>query len=81
MCTLNRASDEIALYTAAAFTTSHGQTDRLRRQCDLQHHRKVVGDAAGMAGAGVGAEGFLAGMDVVAGQKEGDTENAHSGSQ
>ena len=39
----------------------------------------MVGDAAVMAGAGVGAEGFFAGMDCVAGQKEGDTDDAHGG--
>ena len=37
----------------------------------------MVGDAAGVAGAGVGAEGLLAGVDVVAGEEEGDSENAH----
>lgn len=34
--------------------------------CHLQQDGQMVGDAAGMAGAGVGTEGFLAGMDGVA---------------
>ena len=38
----------------------------------------MVGDAAGVAGAGVGAEGFLAGMDGVAREKEGDSEDPHT---
>ena len=38
----------------------------------------MVGDAAGVAGAGVGAEGFLAGMDGVAREQEGDSEDPHS---
>ncbi len=37
----------------------------------------MVGDAAGMAGAGVGAEGFLAGMDGVAREQEGYPEDPH----
>ena len=37
----------------------------------------MVGDAAGVAGAGVGAEGFLAGMDGIAREKEGDSEDPH----
>ena len=37
-----------------------------RRERHLQQDRQMVGDAAGVAGAGVGAEGFLAGMDGVA---------------
>ena len=38
----------------------------------------MVGDAAGVAGAGVGAEGFLAGMDGVAREQEGDPQDPHS---
>ena len=41
----------------------------------------MVGNAAGMAGAGVGAERLLAGVDVVPGEKEGDAEDAHFGGQ
>ena len=39
----------------------------------------MVGDAAGVAGSGVGAEGFLAGMDGVAREQEGDSEDPHPG--
>ena len=45
---------------------------------DLQQDGQMVGDAAGVAGAGVGAEGFLAGMDGVAREQEGDPEDPHS---
>ena len=37
----------------------------------------MVGDAAGVAGAGVGAEGLLAGMDGVAREQEGDPQDLH----
>ena len=37
----------------------------------------MVRHAAGVAGAGVGAEGFLAGMDGVAREQEGDSEDLH----
>ena len=49
-----------------------------RRQWNLQQDGQMVGDAAGVAGAGVGAEGFLAGMDGVAREQEGDSEDPHS---
>ena len=39
----------------------------------------MVGDAAGVAGAGVGAEGFLAGMDGVAREQERDPQDPHPG--
>ena len=39
----------------------------------------MVRHAAGVAGAGVGAEGFLAGMDGVAREQEGDPEETHGG--
>ena len=45
----------------------------------LQQDRQMVGDAAGVAGAGVGAEGFLAGMDGVAREQEGDPQDPHPG--
>ena len=45
---------------------------------DLQQDGQMVRDAAGVAGAGVGAEGFLAGMDGVAREQEGDSEDPHS---
>ncbi len=38
----------------------------------------MIGDAAGVAGAGVGAEGFLAGMDGVACEQEWDSRDPHS---
>ena len=38
----------------------------------------MVGDATGMAGAGVGAEGFFAGVNIVAGKEEWNAEDAHS---
>lgn len=38
----------------------------------------MVGNTAGVAGAGVGAEGFLAGMDGVAREKEGNPQDLHS---
>ena len=38
----------------------------------------MVRHAAGVAGAGVGAEGFLAGMDGVAREQKGDPEDPHS---
>ena len=44
---------------------------------DLQQDGQMVGDAAGVAGAGVGAEGFLTGMDGVAREQEGDSEDLH----
>ena len=37
----------------------------------------MVGDAAGVAGAGVGAKGLLAGMDGVAREQEGDPQDLH----
>ena len=37
----------------------------------------MIGDATGVAGAGVGAEGFLAGMDGVAREQEGDPQDLH----
>ena len=37
----------------------------------------MVGDAAGVAGAGVGAEGLLAGMDGVAREQKGDPQDLH----
>ena len=39
----------------------------------------MVGDTAGVAGTGVGAEGFLAGMDGVAREQEGNPEETHGG--
>ena len=45
----------------------------------LQQDRQVVGDAAGVAGVGVGAEGFLAGMDGVAREQEGYPKYLHPG--
>ena len=39
----------------------------------------MIRDAAGVAGAGVGAEGFLAGMDGVARKKEGYPQDLHLG--
>ena len=39
----------------------------------------MVGDAAGVAGAGIGAEGFFAGMDRISGEEERDAEKAHRG--
>ena len=45
---------------------------------DLQQDGQMVGDAAGVAGAGVGAEGFLAGMDGVAREQERDPQDPHS---
>ena len=39
----------------------------------------MVGDAAGVAGAGVGAEGLLAGMDGVVREQEGNPEDLHPG--
>ena len=53
----------------------------LRRKEHLHHHRQMVGHTAGVAGAGIGAEGFYAGVDVVAGKEEGDTEDVHSRGQ
>ena len=41
----------------------------------------MIRDAAGVAGAGVGAQGFLAGMDSVARKKEGDSKNPHPGTE
>lgn len=41
----------------------------------------MVGHAAGVAGAGIGAEGFVAGVDIVARKEEGDAEDAHSWGQ
>ena len=49
-----------------------------RRHRHLQQDGQMVGDAAGVAGAGVGAEGFLAGMDGVAREQKGDSEDPHS---
>ena len=40
----------------------------------------MVGDAAGVAGAGISAEGLFAGMDRIAGEEERDSEDAHGGS-
>ena len=37
----------------------------------------MIRDAARVAGAGVGAEGFLARMDGVAREKKGDSEDLH----
>ena len=48
-----------------------------RRHRHLQQNRQMVGDAAGVAGAGVGAEGFLTGMDGVAREQEGNSEDLH----
>ena len=39
----------------------------------------MVGDAAGVAGAFVGAEGLVAGVGAVAHHQEGDGENLHGG--
>ena len=39
----------------------------------------MVRDAAGVAGAGVSAEGFLAGMDGVAREQEGNPQDLHPG--
>ena len=39
----------------------------------------MIGDAAEDAGALEGAEGFLAGMGGVAGEEEGDAQDAHAG--
>lgn len=44
-----------------------------------QYHRKMVADAAGVAGAGIGAEGFPARMGVVFGHQEGDLDDIHTG--
>ena len=49
-----------------------------RGKWNLQQDGQMVGDAAGVAGAGVGAEGFLAGMDRVACEQERDPEDPHS---
>lgn len=38
----------------------------------------MIRDAARVAGAGVGAEGFLAGVDGVAREQERDSEDPHS---
>ena len=43
----------------------------------LQQDGQMVRDAAGVAGAGVGAEGFLAGMDSVAREQERDPQDPH----
>lgn len=59
------------------FASNAGAED-LGRQVHLQQDGKMVGDTAGVAGAGVGAEGFLAGMDGVAREQEGDSEDPHS---
>ena len=74
-------STTVSLYTAAAYTISYGPTKRSRRQCDLHHYRQMVGNAAGVARACVGAEGLLAGVDIVASKKERYTEDAHFGGQ
>ena len=37
----------------------------------------MVGNAGGVAGAGVGAEGFFAGMNVIASEQKGDAEDTH----
>lgn len=37
----------------------------------------MIGDAGGVAGAGVSAEGFFAGMNVIASEQKGDAEDTH----
>ena len=53
--------------------------EQLRRNTYLHQHRQMVGNASGVAGAGVSAEGFLAGMGRIAGEQERDAEDAHDG--
>ena len=71
-CTRNWHRGRLCLYTTPAYNVpsrlSAAARTRLRREGDFQQDREVVGDTAGGAGSGVGAEGFVAGMGGIAGQ-------------
>ena len=78
VCTSKAVYGVFCLYKSRLYKTPKVV---LRRKEHLQQHRQMVGDAACVAGAGIGAEGFYAGVDVVAGKEEGDTEDVHSRGQ
>ena len=46
----------------------------------FQQDRKMVGDAARIAGAGVCAKGLFAGMGGITGKEKRDAEDPHGGS-
>ena len=45
---------------------------------ELQQDRQMVGDTAGVAGAGVGAERLFSGVDRITGEEKRNAEDAHS---